>query len=153
MGVLSLQQLLGNLPELSAWPEIADVFQRAPEGSHPDWQLPALACQAVGGSEAAGLAGMAAIACSQMSIILVDDMLDADPRGEHHRRGYGPTANLALALQAAAFRLVEQAAVSSQQLTAATNCLAHLNLATAAGQHLDVQNRGGEEDYWQIIQA
>lgn len=153
MSADGLRQLLQGLPELAAWPEIADIFQRAPAGSHPDWSLPVLACQAVGGGEAAGRVGMAAVACSQMSIILVDDMLDDDPRGEHLRRGYGPTANLALALQAAAGRFLEQAAVNPGQIAAAANCLAHLNLATAAGQHLDVQNLDGEEGYWRVVQA
>ena len=44
--------------------------------------------------------------CLQLSIMLVDDILDDDPRGFQIDKGPGWAANLALALQSAAVRLV-----------------------------------------------
>ncbi len=140
------------LPEVAAWPEMASFFERNSR-PRPDWNLPLLACQAVGGDASLATPGGAAIACMQVSIILVDDMLDDDPRGEHLRSGSGPTANLALAFQAAAFRVVEQAAVSADRRAAITASLAWLALATALGQHWDVQNLRGEENYWKVVRA
>jgi geranylgeranyl diphosphate synthase type I len=141
------------VPEVAAWPQMAGLFERAASKPRPDWEWPLIACRAVGGDVDAALPGAAAIACMYVSIILVDDMLDEDPRGEHLRSGVGPTANLALAFQAAAFRVVEQAAVSAERRVAVNASLARLALATALGQHLDVQNPEGEESYWRVVRA
>jgi hypothetical protein len=79
----------------------------------------------------------------QISIMLLDDMLDDDPRGEHLRRGYGATANLALAFQAVAFRLVNQLPINHSQQAAITASVARLALATALGQQWDVKKKAG----------
>jgi geranylgeranyl pyrophosphate synthase len=89
----------------------------------------------------------------QVSIILVDDMLDDDPRGEYRRLGNGPTANLALALQAAAFRLIEGAAVEAERRIRAIASLASMALTTALGQKWDIQNLAGEENYWKVVRT
>lgn len=141
------------LPEIAAWPQIAALFERAASRPRPDWGWPLIACRAVGADPAAARPGAAAIACMYVSIILVDDMLDDDPRGEHLRSGCGPAANMALAFQAAAFRVVEQAAASAGRRAAVTASLAHLALATALGQHLDVRCPPDEEGYWQVVRA
>jgi len=115
--------------------------------------LPRLAFRAVGGDDGQAIAGCAAVACLQMSIILVDDILDDDPRGEFRRIGAGRASNLALAFQAAAFRLIENAKVSAAQRAAAMACLGWAAHATAYGQELDVQNLRGEENYWKVVRA
>jgi geranylgeranyl pyrophosphate synthase len=148
-----IRRLVEALPPLAGWPEVATIFQRAIGAPHPDWLLPLRACVAVRGKEEAGLVGAAAVACLQISIMIVDDILDDDPRGEHRRRGAGATANLAQAFQAAAFHLLEQAPVPAEQRARATTSLARAALATAYGQSLDVQNLTGEESYWQVIGA
>lgn len=141
------------LPEVAGWPEMAAIFDKAQGDTQPDWELPWLACQAVGGEWEVATVGVAAIACMQVSIILVDDILDEDPRGEYRRLGVGPASNLALAYQAAAFALLDQATLSKSQRASAASCLARIALATAVGQNLDVQNLTGEENYWRIIAA
>jgi len=141
------------LPEVAAWPELAGIFERSGSTPHSDWSLPGMACRAVGGDEAAAIPGAAALACLQISIILVDDMLDDDPRGEHLRLGPGPAANLALALQAAAFRLVEQAPASVERRSAVVASLAGMALTTALGQQWDAQNLTGEDNYWKVVRA
>ena len=149
----SIQALVLALPEVAAWPELVSLIER--EESKPPlyWDLPVLACQAVGGNEPMAAPGVAAIACMQISIILVDDMLDEDPRGEYLRSGSGPTANLALAFQATAFRVIEPAAIDAQRRAALAASLAWLAHATALGQHRDTQNLSGEENYWQVVRA
>ena len=102
------------LPEVDVWPELATLFERATEAPNKDWYIPLRACQAVGGeAESAILAGVA-LACLQVSIILVDDILDEEPDAEYTRRGAGPTANMALALGAIPFRLL--AGINSRRL-------------------------------------
>jgi geranylgeranyl diphosphate synthase type I len=139
------------LPEVSAWPKLADFFKRSV--SRVKWDFPLLACQAVGGEPAAGVSGAAAIACIQLSLVLVDDMLDQDPRGVHLQVGEGVAANLAFALQAAAFHVIEQAPVSVEQRVAVYASLARMALTSAFGQDLDAQSLSSEEDYWRVVQT
>jgi len=154
MNVKSIKAYMLALPEVAAWPEMASVFEQAESKPGLDWNLPLLACQAVGGDVSMAIPGAAAMACMQTSILLVDDMLDDDSRrGEHLRSGSGPTANLALAFQAAAFRVIEQMAVSADRRAAITANLAWLALTTALGQHWDVQNLRGEDNYWKVVRA
>ena len=141
------------LPEVAAWPSMIQLLERAERKPRLDWRLPLLACQVLGRDTSSAIPGAAAIACIQISIILVDDMLDEDPRGEHLRSGVGPTANLALALQAAAFRVVAQATIEAPVRTAVIDSLATMCLATSLGQHLDVQNLDGEKNYWKVVRA
>jgi hypothetical protein len=45
------------------------------------WLLPLQACEAVGGTPEQAVPAATAVACSQIGIILIDDMLDLDPHG------------------------------------------------------------------------
>lgn len=144
---------LQDLVEFETWPEIMTVFDRAGNVPRPDWEIPLLACEASGAERDDALLGAAAIACLQISIILVDDMLDDDPRGEHLRSGIGDVANMAMALQAAAMRLVLKARVDGEQRAKLSDCLAQAALATASGQRLDTQNLQGEANYWKQVDA
>lgn len=148
-----LQSDLTSLSEAAEWPEMAGVFGRTGAEPRLDWDLPRLACVAAGGDEAQAVAGCAAIACLQISIILVDDILDNDPRGEYHTLGVGRACNLALAFQAAAFRLIDRAPVAAVQKNAASASVAWAAHATALGQELDVRNLKGEANYWKVIRA
>src|SRR5690242_15177545 len=148
-----IKNLIFALPEFSAWPEMAAIFERTHGTLSREWELPWLACQAVGGTLAEVLPGAAALACIQLSIVLVDDMLDDDPRGDYHHLGYGATANLALAYQAAAFSLVKAAPVNAERRAGLTGWLAHIGLGTAFGQYHDAHNAGDEATYWQVVRG
>jgi geranylgeranyl pyrophosphate synthase len=153
---MSLEEIVRQvkmIPEAAGLPELYTVFEQAKEQPQSDWRLPLVACQAVGGEPDQAMPLAAAVACLMISILLVDDILDDDPRGEHLRRGTGQAANLALAFEAAAFRLVAQAPVSPVRQAAITASLAHLALQSAAGQVLDIQNLSGEENYWKVIRT
>ena len=148
-----IHALLNRIPELTEWTEINSVFKRAGNQPHPDWEIPIMTCEAVGGEKEDALVGAAIIACQQLSIILVDDILDDDENGEHIQKGVGPTANLALAIQAASYRLLDFAPITPMQKTEISECISSLAIATAFGQHLDVQNLKGEENYWKVVKA
>lgn len=153
MAFSEIKALIAALPGLSAWPELAELFDRAGSAPRPDWELPLLACKAVGGDEPASLYAAAAIACLQISIILVDDILDDDPRGAHQQFGQGNIANLALAYESAALLLGGNASSDPIRSGVIMSCLAKAALDTASGQRLDVQNLRGEEDYWAVVAA
>jgi len=148
-----LRDLVLNIPGMERWSEVQEFFPDTQDGIRLDWQLPGIACAAVGGRFADANPAMAGLACIQVSIILVDDMLDEEPEGAHHRLGIGRTANMALALQAAGAVLIEQCRVDRAYRAAAAHALNQMALATAAGQELDVRNLSGEENYWRVIRA
>jgi geranylgeranyl diphosphate synthase type I len=147
-----LKTRLRSLPQLAAWPQALELIERA---VHRDlqsvWDYPAVACEAVGGTAEAALAGAAAVFCSLTSIHLVDDMLDDDPQGDYRRLGAGAAANLALAFQAAGHCQLDEPAVAPAVRAELHACLARMALATAFGQHLDSREAAGEDDYWRIV--
>lgn len=152
----ALHAAITALPEVAAWPDLLQLLDERivkPGIVRYDWQLPALACEAVGDSDTDPTPAAAAIACLQMSIQLADDILDDDPRGEHRRLGAGKTANLTLGLQAAAFRLITQSGLAPDACRCACDGLAWMALETARGQHLDASNLQGEANYWAVVRA
>jgi geranylgeranyl diphosphate synthase type I len=153
MNAEQIKAAIFALPQVSGWPEMAAVFERTNGSLSKEWELPWLACQAVGGDPDAALPGAAALACIQLSIVLVDDMLDDDPRGDYHHLGWGPTANLALAYQAAAFALVKTAPVDAERRAGLATWLAHIGLGTALGQYHDAHNAGDEAAYWEVLRG
>jgi octaprenyl-diphosphate synthase len=149
-----LKARLRTLPQVTAWPQMRNLIERA---VHLDlqsvWELPTIACQAVGGTSEEALIGAAAVFCSLTSIHLVDDMLDDDPQGDYRRIGAGTAANLALAFQAAGHCLLDEAEVAPAVRAELHASLGRMALATAFGQHLDSSEVGSEEEYWQVVNA
>ncbi len=141
-------------PGIKEWPELLDIVRRAMGAPRPDWELPVAVCSSIAGENEPIGAAVAALGCTQISIILVDDMLDEDPRGEHNRRGHASTANMAVALQAAAFGILAEAGLDCERVIAAQRALARLVLLTACGQEMDVAELPlAEDSYWRIVTA
>lgn len=150
----SISDLLFTFPLVNSWPEMYSLLQRVTAAAPRDWQLPIIGCQAIGGTAAQAIPAAAAIACLQISIVLIDDMLDADPRGEHHQIGAAATANLAAAFQALGVEVIAQCPTLAAN--AKLSILHHLNqmaLSTACGQYLDTQNLVDEAGYWRLVQT
>ncbi|MCB8979127.1 MAG: polyprenyl synthetase family protein [Ardenticatenaceae bacterium] len=151
--MIQLSQIEAHLlrqPEVAAWPAMIEVWQRYARNPR-SWLLPELACQAVDGDLAAVVPVITAVACSHISIVLVDDILDDDPKGLYRQLGAGVAANLALAFQAVAYRVVAELETAVQPQLLAE--LISLNLQTARGQHLDVQPELSEAHYWATVEA
>jgi geranylgeranyl pyrophosphate synthase len=140
-----------ELPEIAAWSDLSGFIGESAESPPADWTLPLLACRSVCGTEEPALPGASALACLQMSIILVDDILDDDPSGDFHLHGVGRVSNYALALQAAAFKLLTGAGIVSNQAGMIIAKSSSVALETARGQHLDSGNYGDESDYWTVV--
>jgi geranylgeranyl pyrophosphate synthase len=149
-----MKQRVCALSEVVAWPEMMAMVERAVhQDAQSVWEYPVVACEAVGGTAEAALPAAAAIFCSLASIHLVDDMLDDDPRGDYRVLGVGNTANLALAFQAAAHRVLDDGGVDAALRAALQSHLAGMALATAFGQNLDAREPRDEEDYWRAVEA
>lgn len=148
---LTLEKLLG-LSFTQSWPEMQEVLKRVIAKKDRHWRIPVAACQAVGGRPEQAIPAVAALACLHTSILLIDDLLDADPRGEYHRLGAPATANLAAALQAVS---LEALAEGEAPLPARLAALQSMNLAAltiAGGQQLDTQNPTDEAAYWRVVE-
>lgn len=149
-----LKSKIRAIREIAAWPQMSDLIDRAVhrEGISV-WDYPVCACQAVGGTEEQALPGAAAVFCSVVSIHLVDDMLDDDPRGDYHRLGVGPTANLALAFQAAGHRLLDDPSIDPHLRSSLQAIFAGMSLATSYGQNLDSRELRSEQEYWRTVES
>ena len=153
MDISTVLDWLLSLPLAQAWPEMRGLLQRAAAKEDKTWRLPRLACEAVGGRAEQAIPAVAAIACLKISIILIDDLLDADPRGEHHRLGAPATANLAAAFQAAALEAIARSDAPPAAQLAALRSLNAAAWTTALGQQWDAQNPVDEAAYWRVVET
>lgn len=138
---------------IQLWPGIEVVLRRAAAPNPPFWYLPILACEAVGSPGNAAIPTVASIACLQTSIILVDDLLDNDPRGQHHQFGAAAVANMASAFQAIGLEVINKIRVNSNVHVAIQISLNRMLYTTALGQYLDSLNPNDEVSYWKVVQT
>lgn len=149
----SILDYISNLPVLKVWNEAKSLLDHAAVLHPRDWRLPIMSCEAVGGSAEAAIPVCAAIACAQVGIILIDDLLDDDPRGAYHELGVAQTANYAAALLSIALQSIYCSSVQSPIKLAAVQSLNQMITIVAFGQYLDTQNSGTEAAYWQVVQT
>ncbi len=140
------------VPHLQEWPDLLSIVQRSVARRPENWQLPGVACRAVGGQTEQAIRVMAALACLQISIILVDDLLDEDPQGEQQRLGTPAVANAAAAFQAAGLTLIRDSDYPPASQLALLTCLNDMAATTAYGQYLDTLGVENEAAYWQQVQ-
>jgi geranylgeranyl pyrophosphate synthase len=153
MNIEDVKNQVINLPEVADWPEILRIFERQVAIPHQVWEWPLRVCRAVGGDESVVAPGSAAILCMILSILLVDDMLDQDPRGEYLKVGNAAAANLSFAFQSIAFRVMANARTDPGRRAAVMDSLAEMALTMAYGQDLDARNLSGEDNYWKVTHA
>lgn len=143
--------LISELPEAGEWPDFKDLLMRAVSRKPRHWRLPLIGCKAVGGRMEQAVPAMAALACLQISILLIDDMLDGDPRGVHQTLGMPGAANLALAFFSIGLRAVSWTDLPHEILFPVLNQFISMMATTTFGQSLDVQGPKSEEEYWRIV--
>ncbi|MGB0386822.1 MAG: polyprenyl synthetase family protein [Ardenticatenaceae bacterium] len=145
--------LLENFLPIDKWPEMRYLIQRAAGTQPRAWQMPIAACEAVGGNRKQALPAVASIACLQVHFLLIDDLLDEDPRGQHHHLGVAVAANLAAAFQAAAANVVAHSQANPTIRLAVLDSLHQMVQTTSLGQHLDTQDVTDENTYWDIVRS
>lgn len=145
--------LIRTAPTTQAWPKMKEIADSAADTTPLSWEFPAIVCDAIGKDKELTVPAMAALGSIQLSIILIDDMLDEDPRGEYHKIGAGPASNLAAAFQALGLEIVKNCELDETYKQQAFSQLNAMALHTAHGQALDVLNPKNEEAYWQMVQA
>ena len=144
---------LASLPILQEWEELHDLLRQTLARPQGHWRLPAISAAAVTEDPSRAVPGVAALLCLLLAIVLVDDMLDADPKGQHHRLGSPATANLAGALQAAGLEALARSGVAPAVIQAAQERLNRMMLMTALGQYWDSRNPQDEAGYWRVVRT
>ena len=142
---------ISNLPVLKAWPESKIMLDHAASKQPRDWRLPLLACEAVGTKPEQSIPASASVACALIGILLIDDMLDDDPRGEFHRIGQAQTANFASAFLSAASQAILQSEAGPPAKLYALESVNQMIVTVAFGQYLDIQNPADEAAYWRVV--
>ena len=145
-------QMLLDSPESTQWEVLRSALERAKTHLPVAWHFPVKACEAVGGEPEEAIPAVAAITCTHMAIILIDDILDEDPRGAYRQIGIGRAANLAVGLNALGINVL-LSAVSCREREKAARALNHMMGCTAYGQDLDIMNPKTEEGYWAVTRA
>ena len=149
-----IKERVRSVSGIAVWPQMLQLTERVVHRETISvWDYPAAACRAVGGDPDAALSGAAAVFCSLISIHLVDDMLDDDPKGDYHRLGAGRAANLALAFQAAGHLLLDAPEVAPEVRADLHATFARMSLGTAFGQEMDSRELRSEEEYWRTVEA
>ncbi len=147
-------EVFADLPHVKEWQEVQSLFRRVASNRPGHWLLPLNVCEAVGGDQERAIPAVLSVACSHIGIILVDDMLDADPRGEHLRVGEGAAANMASALQSAALAVITNCDLDADTKIAVMESVNEMFLATTIGQYWDANSIVADEDtYWKIARA
>jgi geranylgeranyl pyrophosphate synthase len=153
MNIEEVKAQVLSLPEVVGWPEMVSILEHHIVKPHQVWEWPYRACRAVGGEETLASSSAAAILCMILSILLVDDMLDQDPRGIHLQVGEAAAANISFAFQSASFRMLAGTPVDAERRSVVMQAFAEMGLTMAYGQDLDARNLSGEENYWRVTHA
>ena len=142
-----------SIPSLKQWPELKEMISKSAENEIEDWLLPIVACKCFSNLSGNAIPGSAAVACLQIGIILIDDMLDSDPRGKHNSFGMPLTSDMASAFQSLGIEAINISMASDQIKNAASLALNQMMFSTAVGQYMDIQNPTTEEDYWKVVET
>ncbi len=142
-----------EIPGVSQWEEMQTLFRRIAAGKPEHWLLSLRACEAVGGVREQAIPAAVAIACAHIGILLVDDMLDSDPRGEYGRIGAPATSNLACAFQSASLAAIACTASQPEARSAALDSMNAMFFTTALGQFWDTRSPSDETAYWRVVQT
>jgi geranylgeranyl diphosphate synthase type I len=143
------------LPCMESWDDARALFQQAASRKPDHWLIPIRACDAVGGTQEQAIPALLAIGCAHVGILLVDDMLDDDPRGDYHRMGMPAASNMACAFQAASLHAISQCIQDTSFKLVALKSFNEMFLSTAFGQFMDAcaQAPADESDYWQVTKT
>jgi geranylgeranyl diphosphate synthase type I len=142
-----------GIPCVDTWGEVQALFKRIGSMKPRHWMLPVRSCQAVGGTSDQAIPAAVAVACCHTSIILVDDMLDADPRGEYHRISMPAAANMACAFQAAGLEAIACSEAEPSAKMLALRSMNRMTLTTTLGQSWDVQCPADEAAFWRVVKT
>jgi geranylgeranyl pyrophosphate synthase len=153
MNLHLIREQILSLPEVSSFTELKDLLHKTADREGASWDYCFNACESVGGSATQAVHAAGANLCLLISIHLVDDLLDNDPKGLYHQLGSGTTANMSLAFQSIASKLIIISDLAIDAKFHAIDSLAQMMLSTSLAQQQDVTTTDhSEAAYWAITQ-
>jgi geranylgeranyl pyrophosphate synthase len=145
-------EYVSALSVTKSWPEFQSIFKRIAACKPKHWLLPVKSCQAVGGTIDQAIPAVAAIACAQIGIVMLDDILDEDPRGEYRRLGAGVAANLGSAFQVVGLEALLLSDLEPAKKLGTLQSANQMLMTVALGQHMDTECPTDEASYWRIVE-
>ena len=136
-----------------SWPYMLEIFKGAADKHPHGWDILVPACTAVGGTVEQAVPGVAALGCLQIAILIIDDLLDEDPRGVHHQIGPALAANLASTFQSDGLRIITGLDLPADTRLGILRIFNEMMGRIAVGQKMDAESPNTEEAYWQLVQA
>ncbi len=149
----NLKSIFNDDVNFGDWEAIADIFNQVINNNDHIKNLLMSSCEAVYGNFENLNAALSAINCFQISIILVDDMLDEDPRGDYLKIGHAHAANQALAFQATGYRFINNSDYLEKQKSQMVKIASDMMFETSFGQLLDTKIPDTENSYWEMVRA
>ena len=147
-------EYLSMLQPIEAWAELEERLNEATAHNSPIWELPIVGAKALGEFEEQSLIpAVALLACLQLSIMNVDDLLDEDPRGVHHKYGIGASANMAAGYQSLGLQAIFESSLPTETKLEVVRSANRMMYQTAYGQYLDANSPQTEEGYWEIVRT
>jgi geranylgeranyl pyrophosphate synthase len=133
------------------WVEMLQIFEEIATKRPMGWDIVSIACVGVGGAVEQAVPGVAAVGCMQIALIILDDMLDDDPKGIYRKIGSGQAANLASAFLSAGNQVILEEDLDFETKLAAVKSFNEMIGTTARGQMQDIQHPDNEPDYWDVV--
>jgi octaprenyl-diphosphate synthase len=150
---IKIDQNASKLIRFVDWPDLQAIFFKASSAKPRQWRLPQIACESVGGDFEISISAVSAIAFMHIGILIIDDMLDEDPRGEYNKIGAGQAANVAFAFQSLGLEAISFSRIKSGLKARAFQILNKMSFLTSYGQEVDSRNLTDELSYWQVAQT
>ena len=135
----------------SEWADMLEIFEKVAVKQPTGWDIVYSSCLGVGGQFEQAVPGVTSIACMQIAILILDDILDKDPHGIYHEIGPGRAANMASSFQSAGILALMEENYPVEVKLAAVESMNAVMGATALGQEMDVQKVENESDYWDVV--
>jgi geranylgeranyl pyrophosphate synthase len=136
----------------SDWPEISTLIcETAADNRY--LRIPKEIAKSINAPEHITGAAVVAIACLQLSLAVIDDILDGELVGFHVSYGIGPAANAGCLLQTLGQDALLNCPVPCAQNIAALKLYQETSLTVALAQNTDSHPGVSETGYWEICNA
>jgi geranylgeranyl pyrophosphate synthase len=135
------------------WPELSSIYLEFVAGRPPVWDIAMGACKAVGGEETQSIPVLAALSCLQLCLVLIDDIVDQDPKGKHIQLGIGNVVNMATAFQAMGSYVMFESELAPELMLKIVSVFNRMFLDTTYGENIDILTPETEEIYWEMVRT
>ena len=137
---------------LSEWPELSALIRKTAT-NNTYLRIPEAVAASINTSGHITGAAVVAIACLQLSLAIIDDILDDELIGFHVDHGVGPAVNAGYVLQTLGQHALLHCTVPYAQRVAALELYQATTLTVALAQNVDLHPCLSESRYWEICHA